>query len=101
QDKQKDTAAAEEAWLAAEQLLQDESIDCVMLDELTYMLSYHYLDVDRVIKALQHRPPMQHVIITGRACHRAVIEIADTVSEVQSVKHAFDNGIKAQPGFDY
>ncbi|KEK29466.1 cob(I)yrinic acid a,c-diamide adenosyltransferase [Shewanella xiamenensis] len=101
QDKEKDTAAALVAWEAAEALLQDESIDCVMLDELTYMVSYHYLDVERVLTALKNRPPMQHVIITGRACHRAILELADTVSEVQPIKHAFEAGIKAQPGFDY
>lgn len=101
QDREKDTAAALVAWEAAEALLQDESIDCVMLDELTYMVSYHYLDVERVLTALKNRPPMQHVIITGRACHRAIIELADTVSEVQPTKHAFEAGIKAQPGFDY
>ncbi|MCB2382652.1 cob(I)yrinic acid a,c-diamide adenosyltransferase [Shewanella sp. SR1] len=101
QDKEKDTAAAVLAWEAAEKLLQDESIDCVMLDELTYMVSYHYLDVERVLNALKNRPPMQHVIITGRACHRAIIELADTVSEVQPLKHAFEAGIKAQQGFDY
>lgn len=101
QDKEKDTAAAVLAWEAAEKLLQDESIDCVMLDELTYMVSYHYLNVERVLSALKNRPPMQHVIITGRACHRAIIELADTVSEVQPLKHAFEAGIKAQQGFDY
>lgn len=101
QDKEKDTAAAVLAWEAAEKLLQDESIDCVMLDELTYMVSYHYLDVERVLSALKNRPPMQHVIITGRACHRAIIELADTVSEVQPLKHAFEAGTKAQQGFDY
>ncbi|WP_442802049.1 MULTISPECIES: cob(I)yrinic acid a,c-diamide adenosyltransferase [unclassified Shewanella] len=101
QDRDKDTQAAESAWQVAETLLKDESIDCVMLDELTYMVSYHYLDVERVIAALKNRPKMQHVIVTGRACHRAIIDLADTVSEVQSIKHAFDAGIKAQPGFDY
>lgn len=101
QDKEQDTAAALLAWEAAEKLLQDESIDCLMLDELTYMVSYHYLDVERVLSALKNRPPMQHVIITGRACHRAIIELADTVSEVQPLKHAFEAGIKAQQGFDY
>ncbi|GIU13878.1 cob(I)yrinic acid a,c-diamide adenosyltransferase [Shewanella sp. MBTL60-007] len=101
QDREKDTAAALQAWEAAEKLLKDETIDLVMLDELTYMVSYHYLEVERVIAALKNRPPMQHVIVTGRACHRAIIELADTVSEVQPVKHAFEAGIKAQPGFDY
>ena len=101
QDKEKDTAAAVKAWEHAEKLLKDDSIDCVLLDELTYMVSYHYLEVERVIKALENRPKMQHVIITGRACHRKIIELADTVSEVKPIKHAFDAGIKAQIGFDY
>ncbi|WP_299803964.1 cob(I)yrinic acid a,c-diamide adenosyltransferase [uncultured Shewanella sp.] len=101
QDREKDTAAAVKAWEATEKLLQDETIDLVMLDELTYMVSYHYLEVERVIEALKNRPPMQHVIVTGRACHRAIVELADTVSEVQPIKHAFEAGIKAQPGFDY
>jgi cob(I)alamin adenosyltransferase len=70
-------------------------------DELTYMLSYKYLDLDEVIEAIVNRPAMQHVIITGRACHRSIIELADTVSEVQPLKHAFDNGIKAQKGIDW
>ncbi len=101
QDREKDTAAALKAWEVAEQWLKDESIHCLLLDELTYMVSYHYLDLERVLTALKERPPMQHVIITGRACHRAIIELADTVSEVQPIKHAFEAGIKAQPGFDY
>ncbi|MCG9713489.1 cob(I)yrinic acid a,c-diamide adenosyltransferase [Shewanella insulae] len=101
QDREKDTQAALSAWEAAETLLSDDSIDIVLLDELTYMVSYHYLDLDRVLTALKNRPPMQHVIITGRACHRAILELADTVSEVQPIKHAFEDGVKAQLGFDY
>jgi cob(I)alamin adenosyltransferase len=101
QDKAKDTAAALEAWQAAEVMLKDERLNVVMLDELTYMISYHYLPLERVIEALNNRPSMQHVIITGRSCHRTLIELADTVSEIVAVKHAFDNGIAAQEGFDY
>ncbi|NMH64920.1 cob(I)yrinic acid a,c-diamide adenosyltransferase [Shewanella salipaludis] len=101
QDKAKDTAAAEAAWAAAETLLKDPSVDLLLLDELTYMVSYHYLELARVLDALRNRPPMQHVVVTGRACHRDIIELADTVSEVQPIKHAFEAGIKAQPGFDY
>ncbi|MCE9679340.1 cob(I)yrinic acid a,c-diamide adenosyltransferase [Shewanella sp. AS1] len=101
QDKEKDTQAAMSAWLEAEKLLQDETVDILLLDELTYMVSYHYIELERVLTALRNRPPMQHVIITGRACHRAIIELADTVSEVQPIKHAFDDGVKAQLGFDY
>ncbi|MFQ6370688.1 cob(I)yrinic acid a,c-diamide adenosyltransferase [Shewanella sp. YIC-542] len=101
QDRASDTAAAEKAWAVAEKWLQDPGIEVLLLDELTYMLSFHYLDVQRVVTALQQRPPMQHVIVTGRNCHRQLLELADTVSEINNVKHAFDSGIKAQPGFDY
>jgi cob(I)alamin adenosyltransferase len=101
QDKEKDTKAAVEAWEYAEKLLQDESVNLLLLDELTYMVSYHYIELERVLTALRNRPAMQHVIITGRSCHREIIELADTVSEVQPIKHAFNAGIKAQLGFDY
>jgi len=101
QDKEKDTQAAMEAWLEAEKLLKDESINMVLLDELTYMVSYHYIELERVLTALRNRPAMQHVIITGRACHRDIIELADTVSEIVPIKRAFNDGIKAQLGFDY
>ena len=101
QDKEQDIAAAQKVWLRSKALLKDDQIDLVLLDELTYMLAYKYLDLDEVLKALKSRPTHQHVIITGRACHRAIIELADTVSEVQSVKHAFDAGVKAQKGIDW
>jgi len=101
QDKEHDIAAAQKVWQRSKELLQDNNIDVVLFDELTYMLSYKYIDLDEVIDALNNRPINQHVIITGRACHRAIIDLADTVSEVQSVKHAFDNGIKAQKGIDW
>jgi len=101
QDKAQDIAAAQKVWLKSKALLVDSNIDVILLDEITYMLAYKYIDVDDVITALNNRPKNQHVIITGRACHRAIIELADTVSEVQSVKHAFDNGVKAQQGIDW
>ena len=101
QNREQDMAACEQTWLPAEKMLADPSIDLVLLDELTYMVAYHYLDLDRVLTALKNRPSHQHVIITGRGCHRSIIELADTVSEVQPIKHAFDAGVKAQPGFDY
>lgn len=101
QDRAADMAAAERAWLEAERFLADDSIDLVLLDELTYMLTFHYLPLERIELALLQRPAKQHVVITGRACHRRLIELADTVSEVQVVKHAFDNGVKAQRGLDW
>lgn len=101
QDKETDTQAAQAAWEHSKKLLQDPSIDVVLLDEITYMITYKYIDLDEVVAALNARPKDQHVVITGRACHRAIIEIADTVSEVRPIKHAFDNGIKAQQGIDW
>jgi cob(I)alamin adenosyltransferase len=101
QDRAGDIAAAELVWQEAERFLADDSIDLVLLDELTYMLTFHYLPLERIERALLNRPAKQHVVITGRACHRRLIELADTVSEVQVVKHAFDNGVKAQRGLDW
>ncbi|WP_194866499.1 cob(I)yrinic acid a,c-diamide adenosyltransferase [Pseudoalteromonas sp. PPB1] len=101
QNRETDTQAAQATWQQAKLWLQDDSIDLVLLDELTYMVSYDYLDLDEVITALENRPAMQSVIITGRGAHRRLTELADTVSEVRNVKHAFEAGIKAQKGFDF
>lgn len=101
QNKEKDQQAAQLVWQEAKRMLASDSYDVVLLDELTYMVAYHYLDVDDVVAALTNRPLHQHVIITGRGCHRALLEIADTVSEIKNVKHAFDSGIKAQKGIDW
>ncbi|WP_426359872.1 cob(I)yrinic acid a,c-diamide adenosyltransferase [Pseudocolwellia sp. HL-MZ19] len=101
QNKESDTTAAQLAWSEAKKLLSDESINTVLLDELTYMVTYGYIDLEEVLTVLANRPAMQHVVITGRACHRKIIEAADTVSEVQSLKHAFDNGVRVQKGIDW
>mgnify|MGYP000288011175 CR=1 FL=1 len=76
-------------------------MDGVMLDEMTDRITYTDIDLGGVLVALTARPKDQHVVITGRACHRSIIEMADTVSEVRPIKHAFDNGIKAQQGIDW
>jgi cob(I)alamin adenosyltransferase len=101
QNKEADTIAAQLAWQEAKLLLNDASVNIILLDEITYMVSYGYIELEEVIEALNNRPAMQHVVITGRACHRQLIELADTVSEVQSIKHAFDNGIRVQKGVDW
>lgn len=101
QDKQKDTEAAQQVWQQCRQLLSDNSIDVVLLDELTYMITYGYIELEEVIQALQHRPREQSVIITGRAAHRQLLELADTVSEVRNVKHGFESGLKARKGIDW
>lgn len=101
QNRETDTEACQEVWQHGKRMLADDSLDLVVLDELTYMVTYDYLALEEVIAALKARPAHQTVIITGRACHRDLLELADTVSEVRPVKHAFDSGIKAQQGIDY
>ncbi|WP_031565470.1 cob(I)yrinic acid a,c-diamide adenosyltransferase [Rheinheimera texasensis] len=101
QNRDTDRAAAQQVWAEARQFLADPDIQLVLLDELTYMVAYDYLDLDEVLAVLKARPSQQHVVITGRGCHRALLELADTVSEVQNVKHAFDAGIRAQQGVDW
>ncbi|HCI6432651.1 TPA: cob(I)yrinic acid a,c-diamide adenosyltransferase [Klebsiella quasipneumoniae subsp. similipneumoniae] len=101
QDRDSDTAACLAVWEHARRMLADDQLDLVLLDELTYMVAYDYLPLEAVLSALRERPAHQSVIITGRGCHRNIIELADTVSELRPVKHAFDAGIKAQMGIDY
>ena len=101
QDRESDTAACLAVWEHGRRMLADESLDLVLLDELTYMVAYDYLPLEEVLTALRNRPAHQTVIITGRGCHREITELADTVSELRPVKHAFDAGIKAQMGTDY
>lgn len=101
QNKAADTEAAQIVWQECKRMLKDESIDVILFDELTYMVSYGYIDLDEVVEALTNRPKMQSVVITGRAAHRTLIELADTVSEVKNVKHAFESGVKALKGVDW
>lgn len=101
QNKTADTEASQLVWQECKRMLADESIDVVLFDELTYMVSYGYIDLDEVVEALNNRPKMQSVVITGRGAHRTLIEMADTVSEVKNVKHAFESGVKALKGIDW
>ncbi len=100
QDRERDIAAAQRGWTIAARMLADPAYQLVVLDELTYLLSYGYLDTDSVLDALAHRPPMQHVVVTGRGASEALTELADTVSVIADAKHAFRTGVKAQPGID-
>lgn len=100
QDLEKDTALAQRGWEAVQTMLQNPDINLVILDELTYPLKYGWLDTDTVLADIAARPPMQHVVVTGRGASQALIDAADTVSELKDVKHAFRAGIKAQPGID-
>ncbi len=100
QNREQDIATAERGWQVAERMLNDSSFELVVLDELTYLLSYGYLDTDKVLDTLAARPPMQHVVVTGRAASRELCELADTVSEIADIKHAYRSGIRAQKGID-
>lgn len=101
QDRQRDIEKANAAWEVARGMLHDPKINLVLFDELNIALKLGYLDVATVIADLQQRPPMQHVLITGRGAPEALIEIADTVTEMNMVKHAFKNGVKAMPGVEF
>ncbi len=101
QNRASDTAACLQVWQHGLRMLADPALDLVVFDELTYMVAYEYLALDEVLAALQARPAHQSVIITGRGCHRDLLDMADTVTEMRPVKHAFDAGIKAQLGIDY
>ena len=100
QDRDGDIAAAERTWVQAERMLKDESLRLVVLDELTYMLGYKYLDEDKILNAISNRPKEQSVIVTGRGGGSSIRDVADTVSEIKDVKHAFRAGVKARQGVD-
>ena len=100
QDRQRDIAAAEAAWQVSREMLRDPAIGLVVLDELNIALKHGYLDLELVLSDLQARPPMQHVLVTGRGAKPELIDLADTVTEMNVVKHAFQAGIKAQKGIE-
>jgi cob(I)alamin adenosyltransferase len=100
QDQELDKKRASETWMEAEKFLANPEINLVVLDEITYMINYNYLDEKSILKALANRPKDQHVVITGRAASKGIIEASDTVSEVKDIKHAFRANIRAQKGID-
>lgn len=100
QNREQDVKTASLAWQEAKRMLNDVSYDLILLDELNIVLKYQYLVIDEVINDLQSRPEMQHVIITGRGAKNELIEIADTVTEMNVIKHAFKDGVKAQKGIE-
>lgn len=101
QDRSGDIAAAEKTWEVAMPMLQDASYDLVVLDELTYMIGYDYLNETMILEALASRPRNQSVVVTGRGGGSGLQDIMDTVSEVKDVKHAYKAGIKARKGVDF
>lgn len=101
QDRERDIAKAGEAWALAAEMLKRGDIGLIVLDELNIALKYGYLDIETVITDLQARPAHQHVVITGRAAKPELIAIADTVTEMEVVKHAFAQGVRPQPGIEF
>jgi len=100
QDKAADIKASEVTWAVADEMLCDPSYDLVVLDELTYMLGYQYLDRQVVVNAIKNRPIEQSVVVTGRGGGRELRKVMDTVSDVKNIKHAYKSGIKARKGVD-
>ena len=102
QDRARDIAAARAGWEKAKELIADERLRMVVLDEINIALRYDYLDIAEVVDFLKtHKPPMTHVVLTGRNAKDELIEIADLVTEMTLVKHPFRSGIKAQAGVEF
>ena len=101
QDRARDIAAAQAAWEKAKALIADAEHDLVLLDELNIVLRYDYLDAAEVIAALEARPPMKHVVVTGRNAKDELMEAADLVTEMGQTKHPFRSGVKAQKGIEF
>ncbi len=102
QDRQRDLAAARQAWDMAKALILDEEHQLVVLDELNIVLRYDYLPIEEVVAFLRdEKPEMKHVVVTGRNAKDELIEIADLVTEMEAVKHPFRSGVKAQKGIEF
>ena len=100
QNLERDTETAQRGWAVAQSMLQDPTFDLIILDELTYPIKFDWLDLSMVLNDVKERPPMQHVVVTGRAAPDALCAMADTVTEMKDIKHAFRAGIQAQKGID-
>jgi len=96
-----DIRMVEEAWSEAEQAVLSGQWDLVILDEINYAISYKMLDPERVAEVLKRKPDMVHIILTGRNAHPTIVDLADTVTEMREVKHAYQKGILAQRGIEY
>ena len=101
EDLEHDKDLAKAAWSKAAAIIQSGEYDLVVLDEVTYPINYGWLSVDSVIEVIENRPKDVDIILTGRDASAELIEIADTVTEMNEIKHAYQSGVKAQPGIDY
>ncbi|MGE0056483.1 MAG: cob(I)yrinic acid a,c-diamide adenosyltransferase [Dehalococcoidia bacterium] len=100
-DLAQDRAVAQRCWSLCKEKLNAGTYDIVVLDEITYPITFGWLDLDDVIETLQNRAPNLHVVLTGRDAPQGLVDYADLVTEMREVKHPFQKGIKAQPGLDF
>ena len=102
QDRARDTEMAQAAWEKAKSLIRDERNRMVLLDEVNIAIRYGYLDVESVVQFLiEEKPPMTHVVLTGRNAHPDIIELADLATEMTLLKHPFRSGVAAQAGVEF
>jgi len=101
QDLERDMETARRGWELVRQMLRDDSLDLILLDELTYPLRNGWLEIEAVLADFEARPPMQHLVVTGRSAPPALCETADTLTELRDLKHAFRAGVRAQKGVDW
>lgn len=101
QDRARDTDMAQKAWVAAAEFLRDPAYAMVILDEFNIVLQHDYVQLAEVLPVLRARPPMQHVVVTGRGAKKELIEAADLVTEMGQLKHPFRMGVKAQKGVEF
>jgi cob(I)alamin adenosyltransferase len=96
-----DIQMVEQAWQESRESIMSGEWDLVILDEINYAISYDMLDPAKVVETLKQKPEQVHVILTGRNAHPTIIELADTVTEMKQVKHAYEKGVLAQRGIEY
>ncbi|MFC3123577.1 cob(I)yrinic acid a,c-diamide adenosyltransferase [Pseudoroseomonas globiformis] len=101
QDKARDIAAARRAWEQAMRMMADPALGLLVLDELCIALRYDYIPLEEVLSGLAARPAALHVVVTGRNAPQALLDVADTVTEMKAVKHHFAAGVKAQQGIEF
>lgn len=101
EDMDRSRAVAAEAWRHAREVIASGAYELVVLDEVTYPVNWGWIPMDQVVDTIQKRPEKVNLILTGRDAPAEVVDIADTVTEMRKVKHAFDAGIAARRGIDY
>jgi cob(I)alamin adenosyltransferase len=100
-DLDETAAKGRHAWEVATAKLASGDYDLLILDELTYAISYGWVPVDQVVTAIQNRSPRTNVVLTGRNAAPELVDVADTVTEMRKVKHVYDRGVTAKKGIEY